>query len=339
MRDLRERASAAFSLVELLVSMTILSLMMLLVSSMLGEIDEGWSQVRSGSVEFRDARNAFETIANRLSQARIDTYWDYEMDQGLPINYRKSSHLHFVAADAEDFVPTSLVQASGSSVFFEAPFGMSREQDLNGLGSLLNGWGYFAGFGSDTEWQPQFARDRIEERFRFRLFEYHLPTERLNLHSEDQLTGYQWITDHLQSSNVSVLAENVILFLIHPVETTDPDEAHELAEDYRFDSRAYDLSPSDSNAERARHEVPPMVKMTMVAVAEADFARFQETNPNSIPPEFQIETIAPFSKSIDFEQDLQALEEHLQENRIDYRVFSTTIGLRNAKWTNQNFLE
>ena len=77
--------------------------------------------------------------------------------------------------------------------------------------------------------------------------------------------------------------------------------------------------------------------MTMVAVAEADFSRYQEGNPTGIPDEFRIEEIAPFSKSIDFEKDLQALEEHLQENRIDYRVFSTAIGLRNAKWTNQNF--
>ena len=337
MRSIRSQFSSAFSLIELLVSMTLLSLMILLVSSMLGEIEEGWGRVRSGTVEFRDARNAFETIANRLSQARIDTYWDYEMDQGIPINYRKSSHLHFVAADGEDFVPTSLVEATGSSVFFEAPFGMSREQDLKGLASLLNGWGYFAGFGSDAEWQPQFARDRLDEKYRFRLFEYHLPTERLALHSEEQLTGYQWITDHLESRNVSVLAENVILFLIHPVHSTDPTEAHELAEEYRFDSRAYDLSPGDSNADRARHEVPPIIQMTMVAVAEADFSRYQEGNPTGIPDEFRIEEIAPFSKSIDFEKDLQALEEHLQENGIDYRVFSTAIGLRNAKWTNQNF--
>lgn len=329
--------SVAFSLIELLVSMTILSLMILMVSFMLAEVEGGWSRVRGRSVEFRDARNALETIANRISQARIDTYWDYEMDQGLPIRYRKSSHLHFVTGKAADLMPDSLVKPSGSSVFFEAPFGMTQEQDLKGLSSLLNGWGYFAGFGGDAEWLPLFARGRVQERYRFRLFEYHLPTEKLALHSEETPTGYRWITDHLESKNVSLLAENVILFLIHPVSSMEVDNAHQLAENYEFDSRAYELAPDQPNAERARHELPPMILMTMVAVAEADFARFQQDRSDGVPEVFDVEKIAPFSKSIDFEKDLQRLEEHLQENRIDYRVFSTAIGLRSSKWTNLNF--
>ncbi|MDF1852781.1 MAG: Verru_Chthon cassette protein C [Verrucomicrobiales bacterium] len=329
--------SKAFSLVELLISMAILSLMILMVSFMLGEVEKGWSRVRGGSIEFRDARNAFETIANRISQARIDTYWDYEMDGGLPVQYRKSSHLHFVAGPAEDLVPDSLVEASGSAIFFEAPFGISRQQDLKGLASLLNGWGYFAGFSGDVEWQPLFARGAVADRYRFRLFEYHLPTEELVLHSEDTVVEYDWITNHLVSENVSVLAENIILFLIHPVDSTEPEEAHKLAEQYRFDSRAYSLAPELSNAARTQHEIPPMIKMTMVAVSEGDFGRLQGGRANRIPVELQFEEIAPFEKAADFEKDLHALEEHLQEERVDYRVFSTVISLRASKWTDVNF--
>lgn len=320
----------------MLVAMTILLTIMGFSAAMLQAIEKGWTRIRSRTMEFRDARAAFETIANRLSQARIDTYWDYEMNsEGLPESYEKASHLHFVAGPTSSLVPESFAKGEGHAVFFQAPFGMSRDKNLRGLSSLLNGWGYFTGYGSNASWQPQFLREEkvIPERFRYRLFEYHLPTERLRLHSDtpDGIFDYEWIYDQIDIGTVSILAENVIAFVVQPTEAVSGAEADKIAKNYRFDSRAFDISPGESNAERAKHEVPPIIRLTMVVVAEADVARFQEGR--EIPPELQTGSIAPFAKAKDYQKDINALEKHLQEKRIDYRVFTTAISMRSAKFT------
>lgn len=330
--------ATAFSLLEMLVAMTILLAIIALSAAMLNTIEQGWSRIRSRTMEFRDARAAFETIANRLSQARIDTYWDYEMDnQGLPESYQKASHLHFVAGPASALVPESFAKGEGHAVFFQAPFGMSRDSNLKGLSSLMNGWGYFTGYGSNANWQPEFLKGKkiIPERFRYRLFEYHLPTERLRLHSDtkDGIFDYEWIYDQIEVGTVSILAENVIAFVVQPTEAVSGTASNKIAENYRFDSRAFDISPGESNADRAKHEVPPIIRLTMVVVAEADFAKIQKGT--EIPTEFQIQSIAPFAKAKDYQADINALEKHLQEKRIDYRVFTTAISMRSAKFTGE----
>jgi uncharacterized protein (TIGR02599 family) len=85
-----------------------------------------------------------------------------------------------------------------------------------------------------------------------------------------------------------------------------------------------------------RHQLPPVIDITFVAVDEVSFNTFCkregiETADND--PEF-VDKDA-FKKTEDFRKDLKALEDKLLEKKIDYRVFNTSLRIRESKWTDK----
>ncbi len=71
----RRPAPAAFTLIELLLSMTILTVLMLIVTNVISVVQKTWVRANSKVSEFREARGAFDTVARNLSQATLNTYW------------------------------------------------------------------------------------------------------------------------------------------------------------------------------------------------------------------------------------------------------------------------
>src|SRR6478735_2184091 len=65
----------AFTLVELLLSMTILSVLMVVVVNVIGIVQQQWTRANSKVTAFREARMAFDVITRNLSQATLNTYW------------------------------------------------------------------------------------------------------------------------------------------------------------------------------------------------------------------------------------------------------------------------
>src|ERR1700677_4331589 len=77
----RARAGG-FSLLEMLVSMAILGLIMAIVLSMTQQTSSLWKNT-SGKIEgFRNARTAFDAMTRTLSQATLQTYYDYQDSHG-----------------------------------------------------------------------------------------------------------------------------------------------------------------------------------------------------------------------------------------------------------------
>ena len=97
----RRQISAAFSLVELLVAVTITAMLLLMVVQVLGSTQRAWKNTRSSVGSFRDARQAFETITRRISQATLNSYWGYD-NPAAPTTYLRQSELHFVCGPADD---------------------------------------------------------------------------------------------------------------------------------------------------------------------------------------------------------------------------------------------
>ena len=65
---------AAFTLVEMLVSVTFLVILMMLVTQLVGIVQRGWVRTSSKVSQFREARLAFDLISRSLSQATLNTY-------------------------------------------------------------------------------------------------------------------------------------------------------------------------------------------------------------------------------------------------------------------------
>ena len=62
-------STAAFTLVELMVSVTVLSLIMVVLMSMTNQITQTWRSTTGKIEQFQEARDGFESMTRKLSQA------------------------------------------------------------------------------------------------------------------------------------------------------------------------------------------------------------------------------------------------------------------------------
>src|SRR6185436_16750582 len=99
---------------------------------------------------------------------------------------------------------------------------------------------------------------------------------------------YEWFTEGLYSVNsdwntsledrdtegffrtTRVVAENIVAMILHPRESDEKRESgkDELAPDYHFCSRRFQWGSGGDLAQRTRHQLPPVIDVTFVAVDE-----------------------------------------------------------------------
>ncbi|MEI9894177.1 MAG: prepilin-type N-terminal cleavage/methylation domain-containing protein [Chthoniobacter sp.] len=135
-----------FTLVEVMVACVILSMILVLMLSVVNQVSGLWKSSSSRVDAFRNARLAFEDMERLLSQACLNTYWDYD-NTNAPQRYIRKSELHFLVDDAGTVLGNGQ-NFSGQAVFFQTPAVYSRpdgDPQLNagtdvygGLPGLLN---------------------------------------------------------------------------------------------------------------------------------------------------------------------------------------------------------
>ena len=102
-----KRATAGYSTIEMLVAGTVLALVLGIVMAVTGETQKLVSATAGKVEQFREARAAFDTVTRRLSQATLNTYWDYQYNIvsknygettrhiKVPVRYERGSELRF----------------------------------------------------------------------------------------------------------------------------------------------------------------------------------------------------------------------------------------------------
>src|SRR5262245_57513174 len=95
-----ESPGKGFTLVELLLSMTILSIIMILSVQVVGQTQKIWTQGVNRLERFREARMAFENISQDLQQAVLNTYLTYKYNDGT----------HPIVPAFKDEAPTEYVR-------------------------------------------------------------------------------------------------------------------------------------------------------------------------------------------------------------------------------------
>jgi len=335
----RPAATAAFTLIELMVSVAVLSLLMVLVFQMLDETQKTWSRAKGMVSSFKDARDGFEAMNRNVSQATLNTYVGYDTSgstSAVPKKFARKSELHFVCGPASELIESKEGRTRLTHcIFFQAPLGyqtietrtkQSTRKDRYGeLDSLLNGWGYYVEYGSDKADRPQFLSTLsppIAERFRFRLMEFRQPAEATTIYQyklennrpnqEEKI--WEWFRsrkfgiEHPANTDpqgapgdirtTRALADNIIALIISPrlaetdiasgeENTTDFRfrEATDIAPDFLYDSRRFH-SKDDDRAKYSRHQVPPVLRVTMVAIDEVDAIRYAAQNPGNEVPKY-----------------------------------------------------
>ena len=321
-RRRRSRAALApgFTILELLVALTLLIIVVGLSVSIMTAITSAWRANKARLSAFAESRVGFEVLTKRLSQATLNTYWDYD-DRDAPTRYLRKSELHFVQGKAASLLP-SVTDTSTDAVFFVAPLGISNDADYRPLGKMLTACGFYVRF-SDATNRPTFLDSIVEKRFRFRLYQFLQPGERLAIYASS--LGTNWFQTDLLNWSFP-MADNVIGMILR---VKYPD-ASGTTVTYSYDSR---LNPSPSNPPTTLHQLPPVISATLMVIDEDSARRLAQKFGQSQPGILPIS--GAFLDPDLYEKDIGDWEDKLKNfnPKVSYRVLSADIHLRGAKWS------
>ncbi len=336
--------------------MALVVLLTLMLVTITNQTSQTWRYTANKVEQFSAAREAFEVVGRRLSQATLNTYWDYD-DPKAPRHYVRQSDLRFLCGPTETLAGTSTPPRPTHGVFCQAPLGLTDNsqastdpaRDYRGLPSLLNTWGCFVEFGSDADLRPAFLTSNNPPlRYRFRLMELVMPSERLTIYSTDpaaaQANWHGWFAPALADSQrpVHVLAENIVALILLPKLSAVEEEARRhagkqpLSPDYTYDSAGTKADPEVN----PHHQLPPVVQVTMIALDEFSAARLAH-GAGDQAPDLGARTLFQDSTKLEDDAgtvtpgdgDLATFQKKLTEARLTYRVFTSNVSIRGAKWS------
>jgi Tfp pilus assembly protein PilW len=318
----RRARREGFSLVELLVAMAIVMVLLVGILSVLTQVSASWQRVSDKVDSFQDARLAFELLSTNLSRATLNTYIDYDNPQ-QPTRYRRESDLAFFVGPAgQGGVPGTA--GTGQAVFFQLPSGHTADHDRYGkLRSLLNTCGYFIQFCQNPT-VPAHVKNSSNP-WRFRLMQLLEPTEKNAVH-EVSHSARDWVAQ--LDTPATPIADNVIALIIR---AKDPAASPtDLVRDYNYDSRSNaDASPQPVTA----HQLPPVLAVTMIVLDEKSALRIEKGS--QTPAVIRDALVGKFTSQNEeqFQSDLLAVEEALRKERLNYRIYSSSISLKESKWS------
>ena len=351
-----------FTLLEVLVSIAILAMLMVLVAAIFNSSSRLWKSAETKVSAFQSARAAVETISRRLGQATLNSYIDYDRDasgnilnstgaSGNKIAYVRQSNLHFLCGPPEGFGYSDLtatLQCHSHAVFFEAPLGYADNSTITrGMNSALNVCGYYVEFSDDSGSRASFLSGITKPRWRYRLMEVRQATESLGVYAStfNYATGtplpysLTWLTAGLGLTTAGhpqrVLAENVIAMVLLPrLSFSDPRySATYLTDNFVYNSRLYLDNSAAAYAAKTRNALPPVMQLILVVIDEPSALRLADKYGDIAPfgPSSNMPVSGLFSNPDKLGDDIETLTKYLKENRINYRLFSSDILIRNAQ--------
>jgi uncharacterized protein (TIGR02599 family) len=339
-----------FTLVELLLSIALIALLVAILASMTNATAFSWRYTSAKIEQFRGAETAFETISRRLSQATLNTSWDYQYPNGNtaspPSKYVRQSDLRFIAGPTQTLMASTTPPRPTHGIFFQAPLGyVDDTTNFGGMDNLLNTWGYYLEYNQEV--RPPFINTLPHApalRSRFRLMEFMQPSNKLTIYSltsgNSSYAGHEWFTNAFNDPTppVHVLAENVIALVLLPKlsPSEDPTGA-QLSPTYAYDSTTDNSSSSPSL--NPKNQLPPIVQVTLVAIDEASAARMSDADTANLTAELG----GLFTDATQYDTNLKltsgvtsgppSLANYLISHKINYRIFTTNVSLRGAKWS------
>ena len=377
----------AFTLIELMLSTAVLALLMALMLTVVGQTQQIWVRSSGKVAQFQAARTAFEAMTRNLSQATLNTYYDLQFDSsGVTKGYSRNSDLHFVSGKAAQtkFLGTDSATYPTHAVFFQAPLGLSGEMTGTGtsaakkyrtLSNLLSATGYYVKWGKDQNLPPFITTALVPDRYRYRLMEVIQPAESFGVGDTVRLPkANDWIQTALgvktlptspdpnapsgAKDSSRALAENVVALIILP-KLSDKDTATPfLAPNYEYDSRPADgtgkpkvrkdIADTDTQTLRQFNQLPPVVRVTMVAIDEPSAIRQQAKSTSA--PTWTKNLFENCTKEEDIAKDLGD-PDNLQADtliyklappsgttgagpKMNYRIYTMDVVIRGSKWSN-----
>lgn len=358
MKRTNEDGIRGFTLIELMVATVVLLGISVLMINATGQAGQVFTRTSGKIEQFGEARRAFENVTRSLSEATLNTYWDYSYKMvgtsRVPAAYVRQSELRFRSGAMRELIPTQDANRPLHGVFFQAPAGLVEDQEeLHTLDQTLNTRGFFLEVGDDHDLRPHFLRSRVPTRVRSRLMELREPTERLSVYTPPEKDEVNWwFVDAINQSPrrpVRVLAENIVAFLVLP-RLSNADELARgnkppLSPNYDYDSTRTSNErlpkPTVDPEVNPKNQLPPVVQIVMVAIDEISGARLAEEHSGDEDLGIQMDGLFTDSRRLEDDPstpdradgDLHELEDRLNKKRLTFRTFSSSVALRGAKWS------
>jgi uncharacterized protein (TIGR02599 family) len=323
------RRISAFTLIETLITLAVLLVILVAVLQFCSDIDQAWQSAAADP--FAEAQDAFETVAKNLAAATLEPYQDYADANGdfrtnsafVPDHIARRSDLDFVCgptAGAKGLLASGSRTTTGSGVFFLAPQGSTQTYAHMGMERLLNALGYLVEFGDDGA-APSFISPQTHY-WRWRLKQILQPAESLQIFALASSSG--WIQQVVPSGvTLPVLAENVVTFIVLP-ERAANDTGAALAPAYSYDSR-------DTGNLLTLHQLPPRLRVALVAIDSVSARRLAAQNGSNPPP---LVSAVLFQQAAQLDADLATLDGSLTAQKIGHRIFQREIQLPSSAWSN-----
>jgi uncharacterized protein (TIGR02599 family) len=373
----RHRSKSGFTLVEIMVAAAVTVVLvgiLLQITTLAGTTVSLSTQKLSA---FASARSAFDVVTRNLSQATLNTYLDYYNSSGqrrtdtnsdinnttanfVPSSFGRASDLQFLVQ------PNQQKAYYGQEVYFQAPRSYSTDASIQSVSSLLNAVGYYVQFGNSDLFEPAtvYTKEQagtIAPKYRYRLMQGLEPTESLQIFTATQLSGTGTTTDSsatwltkikngsgMGSVDVTPLADNVIAFIVWPRLSVNNDPTGvklltsppaTVTDGYAYDSQ-YNVPPTGTSAPFTQAltaaQLPPDVQVTMVVLDEASAIRAQGTA-TTAPTTVESALTGKFATADNYAADMTNLANSLSTAHLNFEIFSTTVALRESKWSiNEN---
>jgi uncharacterized protein (TIGR02599 family) len=354
------KGRAAFTLVEVLVSMTILIILLLVSAQVIGTVQSTWTKSNARVSQFREARIAFDIITRNLSQATLNSYVDYDnsyladsvttVSNTAPENYLRKSDLRFVCRPAANLLQqgASAANSPGHAVFFQAPLGVAHDPSYVGLDRLLCGRGYFVQYTSDEFFRPDILPPGIP-RFRYRLMEFSPPAEKNLIYpattaaptgANTSIAWYEQAGVEMDTNATTInqnltrpIADNIVALIVAPqVEVPGAGAGNQFESVFNYDS-VDDTDPSPTR-QGNQHRLPSLVKVILIAIDEGSADRLSQNGSPQSPPFDTL--ISEELEKEDAARNLNATMTNvaniMADKRVNYRIFSATVSMRGAKW-------
>jgi uncharacterized protein (TIGR02599 family) len=326
-----EIPSGGFTLLEVMVTLALVLIVLVTLFEFTSNVDRLWQTTATDP--FVEAESAFENMTAHLACATLEPYQDYADATGAfrtasspasftPDHPARRSDLAFACGPGATWLAGSGRTTAAGSGFFVTPQGYTQTDAHLGLEHLLNAIGYFVDFGDETD-APAFILPSTH-RWRWRLKEVLQPTEALGIYAAP--TSAAWIQPLVQANAVTpVLAENVIALIILP-ERSAGDSGPGLAPTFSYDSR-------DASSPVTRHQLPPRVRLALVAIDEAS-AQVLASQNGSQPPSLVPANLFTVGTDAQLDADLASFDAMLTGRQIRHRILQREILLPAAAWTN-----
>lgn len=312
----------AFSLLEILVAIAILSMLLILLSSLASLTSNTYTRTIGKLQSFEAARAAFDMVTRTLSKATLLSQLGYN-NPTSPTGFELRSDLHYISGSQTDLGIAKTGTALSHGVFFQAPLGLATTADLQNASALLSAVGYFIAYGDSPD-RPAILATLTPSRYRFRLFQFLQPREEMSVYARTidssgiptantSFKTTEWFSGDVGSmKNCRVVAENVIALVLLPL---PPSGTAPIT--YLWNSR-------DQTTPDTTHRLPSVMRVLMVAIDEKSAASLGNT---ATPPTLIPTTL--FQDPAKFADDRVELENHLGQftPKLNYEVFTTEVAV------------